>query len=141
MASGSPWGCRKDFSIEINSLMKHNHNHDNALEPAARLVPVRFEFTDLKATTVCVAGTFNNWKPEAKALHPDGTGKWWKETPLKPGDYEYCFVVDGQWIADPRAAESVANPFGGRNSILKVTGAPEATKTDDSKSKTTNKRQ
>jgi 1,4-alpha-glucan branching enzyme len=106
--------------------MKHNHNHDNAPGPGLQLMPVRFEFTDRSATAVCVAGTFNNWQPEAKALHPDGAGKWWKETPLKPGDYEYCFVVDGQWIPDPLAQESVPNPFGGRNSILKVASAPEA---------------
>jgi 1,4-alpha-glucan branching enzyme len=100
--------------------MKHNHNHDNAPSPAAQLVPVRFEFTHPTAKTVCVAGSFNHWQPEAKTLHSAGSGKWWKETNLAPGTYEYCFVVDGQWIPDPRAKETIANPFGGRNSVLTV---------------------
>jgi 1,4-alpha-glucan branching enzyme len=100
--------------------MKHNHNHDNAPAAAAQLVPFRFEFTDKAAHAVCVAGSFNDWKPEAKTLHGDGSGKWWKETPLKPGTYEYCFVVDGKWIPDPAAKESIANPFGGTNSVLKI---------------------
>ena len=104
--------------------MKHNHNHGNA--PSPQLVPVRFEFTNPKATTVCIAGTFNHWQPEAKTLHSSGVGNWWKETSLAPGTYEYCLVVDGKWIPDPLARESVPNPFGGRNSILRVATSPEA---------------
>jgi|SRR5580692_7118345 1,4-alpha-glucan branching enzyme len=99
--------------------MKHNHNHDNAPN-ISDLKPVRFEFTHPTAKSVSVAGTFNNWQPEAKTLHPSIAGKWLKETILKPGVYEYCFIVDGQWLPDPQAKETVANPFGGRNSILKI---------------------
>ena len=106
--------------------MKHNHNHDNAPSAGSQLVTVRFEFTHPTAKTVCVAGTFNQWQPEAKALHPSSSGHWLKETALSPGTYEYCLVVDGQWMPDPLAGETVPNPFGGRNSVLKVAGSPEA---------------
>ena len=105
---------------------KHNHNHDDAPDAGLKLQTVRFEFTHPTATTVCIAGTFNNWKPESKGLHPSGVGHWWKETALAPGKYEYCLVVDGQYIPDPLALETVANPFGGRNSILKVASSPAA---------------
>ena len=105
--------------------MKHNHNHDNARTDGPQLVPVRFEYANPKAQTVCVAGCFNNWKPEAKTLHSSGVGNWWKETSLAPGTYEYCLVVDGKWIPDPNAMESVANPFGGRNSVLRVASQSE----------------
>ena len=105
--------------------MKHNHNHDNTPDISLKLVPVRFEFTDAKATSVCLAGTFNHWQPEAKTLHSSGAGNWWKETSLAPGTYEYCLVVDGKWMPDPLAKETVANPFGGRNSILHVASSPE----------------
>ena len=105
--------------------MKHNHNHDNAPAPGVQLVPVRFEFTHLTAISVCIAGTFNNWQPETKTLHSAGGGIWWKETALAPGTYEYCLVVDGQYIPDPRVKETVANPFGGRNSVLTVFSSPE----------------
>ena len=101
-------------------MIKHNHNHTNALGIGAKRVPVHFEFTDPKATTVCIAGTFNHWQPEAKTLHSSGVGNWWKETSLAPGIYEYCLVVDGQWMPDPLTRESVPNSFGGRNSILRV---------------------
>jgi len=103
--------------------MKHNKNHDNGRATGPHLVPVHFEFTHPTAATVCVAGTFNNWQPEAKALHPSGGGRWVKETVLPPGTYEYCLVVDGQWMPDPLARETVPNPFGGRNSVLKVTSS------------------
>ena len=106
--------------------MKHNHNHDNAPGAGPALVPVRFEFTSPTALSVSVAGTFNHWKPEAKTLHPSGGGRWFKETALAPGSYEYRLVVDGNWMDDPMAKESVANPFGGRNSVLKVATSPEA---------------
>jgi len=59
-------------------------------------------------------------------MHSSGVGNWWKETSLAPGTYEYCLVVDGKWMPDPRVQETVANPFGGRNSILHVAGSPEA---------------
>ena len=56
--------------------MKHHDNHHNAtnVEPGPQLLPVRFEFTHPTATSVCVAGTFNDWQPEAKPMHPFGNG-------------------------------------------------------------------
>ena len=100
--------------------MKHSNHHRNVRESEPGLVPVRFEFTHPTATTVCIAGSFNDWDPCAKPMHSSGDGKWWKETDLKPGTYEYRLVVDGQWISDPHVNEQVPNPFGGQNSLLKV---------------------
>jgi 1,4-alpha-glucan branching enzyme len=94
-------------------------------------VPVRFEFTNPNAKSVCVAGSFNHWRPENKTLHSSGVGNWWKETALAPGTYEYCLIVDGQWMTDPLARESVANPYGGRNSILTVSATPAAAHLSD----------
>jgi len=105
--------------------MKHNKQHDNAKSAGPQLEPVRFEFTHPTAGTVGIAGTFNNWQPAAKPMHPLGDGRWLKETVLPPGTYEYRLVVDGEWMADPQARETVPNPFGGRNSILKVTNSLE----------------
>ncbi len=105
--------------------MKQNKNHDKVHRAGPQLVPVHFEFTHPTAASVCVAGSFNQWQPEAKTLHPAGGGRWLKETALLPGTYEYCLVVDGQWMPDPRAKDDVPNPFGGRNSVLRVV-SPEA---------------
>src|SRR5580692_730691 len=122
---------RVDPSHE-SPTMKHNHNHDNApgIDP---LVPVRFEFSHPTAKTVSVAGTFNDWHPTTKSMHPSGEGHWLKQAFLPPGSYEYCLVVDGRWIPDPRAQSDVANPFGGRNSILKVGSPPDAVPITDAR--------
>lgn len=106
--------------------MKHKKQFDDAKAAAPPLRPVTFEFTHPTALSVCVAGTFNNWQPEAKPMHHCGEGRWHKETVLAPGAYEYCLVVDGEWMPDPLARESVPNPFGGRNSVLLVSDSPES---------------
>ena len=106
--------------------MKHSNHHPNTHGADPALVPVRFEFTHPTARTVCLAGTFNDWQPTTKAMHSSGVGNWWKETNLAPGTYEYCLVVDGQWMPDPLARETVPNPFGGKNSILNVATSPQA---------------
>ena len=106
--------------------MKHHKHHDQAKSTGPPLMPVAFEFTHPTATTVCVAGTFNDWHAAAKPMHPLGDGRWRKETVLPPGTYEYRLVVDGQWLPDPLARETVPNPFGGSNSVLKVADSPEA---------------
>ena len=81
---------------------------------------VWFELTKPGAKSVCVAGSFNDWRPERAPLVAATNGRWVGDLTLQPGRYEYLFVVDGQWIPDPNAKESVHNPFGGRNSIIGV---------------------
>jgi 1,4-alpha-glucan branching enzyme len=81
---------------------------------------VALELIKPEAKQVFVAGSFNQWKPEATPLVPKGNGKWVGDLSVKPGRHEYLFVVDGQWMADPKARESVQNPFGGRNSVVVV---------------------
>jgi len=82
--------------------------------------PVLLKFTHPTATTVGIAGTFNNWRPEATPMIPLGHGDWMKQLVLPPGVYEYRILVDGEWMSDPHAVETVPNPFGGLNSILRV---------------------
>ena len=81
---------------------------------------VALELLKPEAKKVCVAGSFNGWKPERTPLTPAGNGRWVGALSINPGKYEYLFVVDDQWVPDPNAKESVENPFGGRNSILTV---------------------
>jgi len=83
---------------------------------------VSFELVKPGAKQVCVAGSFNGWKPETTPLVPKDNGRWVGDLTIKPGRYEYLFVVDGQWVPDPNAKETVKNPFGGLNSILGVSG-------------------
>lgn len=109
--------------------MSHHHRHPAVPTHGGKgpeLIPIYFEYINPAAHTVCIAGTFNQWRPEAKLMHPAGGGRWMKETALAPGVYEYCYVVDGQWMPDPNAEESVPNPYGGMNSILRVISPTES---------------
>jgi hypothetical protein len=81
---------------------------------------IYLEFVRADAKSVFVAGSFNEWKPDQTPLSPAGNGHWVGDLSIKPGRHEYLFVVDGQWLPDPNAKESVGNPFGGKNSVLVV---------------------
>jgi 1,4-alpha-glucan branching enzyme len=84
-------------------------------------VPVRLMLVEPKAREVFVSGTFNGWSPMSLPLTPDGTGAWSVQLKLAPGRYEYRFVVDGQWVDDPKASRVAPNPFGTLNAVLEVT--------------------
>jgi len=81
---------------------------------------VRLELDVAKARSVHVVGTFNNWKFGATPLIWLGGIKWFKDLLLAPGRYEYRFVVDKEWVDDPKAKAYVPNPQGGRNAVLQV---------------------
>ena len=77
-----------------------------------------FSFTSPKATEVSVAGTFNNWDPKTHRLTRDKRGRWRTVVALPPGRHEYRFVVDGEWVSDPKAENTVANAFGNTNGVI-----------------------
>jgi 1,4-alpha-glucan branching enzyme len=81
---------------------------------------VHVEFSHPTATVVSIAGTFNEWRPEATPMIAMGQGRWLKELVLPAGRYEYLFVADGLWLADPLAQAMTPNPFGGVNSVVTI---------------------
>jgi 1,4-alpha-glucan branching enzyme len=72
------------------------------------------------AKAVNVAGTFNNWNPNQHSLQKNENGLWQITVRVPAGRHEYRFIVDGQWMSDPKAVQSVANPHGSSNSVLIV---------------------
>jgi len=102
--------------------MKTTRQHGEAVR-ARRAAKVRVEFHHATATAIGIAGTFNDWRPDATPLVSLGDGRWIKELVLPAGTYEYRFVVDGEWMPDPHAEATVPNPFGGANSVLQVDNA------------------
>ena len=69
------------------------------------------------ARRIAVAGTFSDWKPIAMQRQIDGS--YQAKLTLKPGTYEYRFVVDDQWISDPDHPQRVANGYGATNSVAR----------------------
>lgn len=68
---------------------------------APKKVTVEFVADCPLASTVSVAGSFNNWTVDVDMLKKDKkSGLWTAKIALVPGDYEYKFVCDGvNWDA------------------------------------------
>jgi 1,4-alpha-glucan branching enzyme len=77
-----------------------------------------FEYFAPESKEVQIAGTFNDWKPVN--LTKSGEGKWAIALDLKPGRYEYRYLVDGTWQNDQRPVECVPNNFGTWNCVLEI---------------------
>jgi len=69
---------------------------------------------------VQLVGAFNGWKSASGSMTRMPHGRWVADLMLAPGIYEYRFVVDGNWIPDPKADHSVLNPYGDKNSLVSV---------------------
>jgi len=88
----------------------------------SQLIPVKFYFKAPDAKKVSLAGTFNGWSTEANPMKDeDGDGVWEVTLYLKPGRYEYKFVVNGsEWYKDPESEGYAPDGFGGQNSVIVV---------------------
>jgi len=89
----------------------------------ARLVgvkPMEFKLYAPQAKRVSIAGSFNKWDLGALAAKKDSKGNWKAKVNLKPGKYEYKYIVDGSWINDPCNASSITNSLGTQNSIIEI---------------------
>ena len=108
-------------NVETAKLEGLNSQSTQPVLTKADSAKARLEFVKPEAKSVCVAGSFNGWNPARTPLTRLKDGKWVGELTGISGRHEYLFVVDGQWVTDPNAKESVQNPFGGRNSVLVAT--------------------
>ncbi len=73
------------------------------------------------ATFVTVTGEFTDWSREGIALARDPKDGIWKTVVnIRPGRYEYRFIVDGKWCRDPANSQVIRNDFGQENSLLTV---------------------
>jgi 1,4-alpha-glucan branching enzyme len=82
--------------------------------------PREFRIYAPGAKRVNLAGTFNSWNNKALSAKRDSKGNWMVKVSLRPGRYEYKFVVDGSWINDPHCTSFAQNPFGSQNCVLEI---------------------
>ncbi len=76
----------------------------SAAKPIApKTLSVSFALHKPDAKGVSVCGEFNAWSPTATPMQLHDDGRWGTTVALAPGRYQYKFLVDREWIADPAA--------------------------------------
>lgn len=100
---------------EIQSKGKHTMNKDLR----SRKKEVCFEICAEPGCNVCLAGSFNNWKP-LELNDKESKGKYARIVKLASGRHEYKFIVNDVWLSDAGNPKSTVNTFGSLNSIIEI---------------------
>jgi len=82
---------------------------------------VTFALPDaITAQTAYLVGDFNDWDIQSTPMKKS-RGKFHLTLELAPGrEYQFRYLVDGEWYNDWNADRYVSNPFGGDNSVVIV---------------------
>lgn len=86
---------------------------------------ILFECRDSSAKHVFLAGTFNDWDVKATPMEMACDGTWRAHLDLRPGRYEYKFVIDDRWCCESGGDEQglcdcVPNEFVSMNRVIEV---------------------
>lgn len=88
-------------------------------------VPVSFVFEYPGANKIALVGDFTGWQKD-KIFLSRKNGIWTVTVHLKPGRYQYVFIVDDEKIfPDPKADFWVNDGFGSVNSVIDITKISE----------------
>ncbi|TDY11445.1 hypothetical protein [Meridianimaribacter flavus] len=71
------------------------------------------------AKNVILSGSFNRWDEHLFKMTKTTNG-WELTLDLKPGEYQYKFIVDGNWIEDPDNPSKKRNEYDGYNSVINI---------------------
>lgn len=120
----------KDFynmALEIKDLKMLTSIHKLKLDFSKFQFPLKmangvyFATQNENASEVHLVGDFNNWEINGDSkLNSDGFGGWRKYVSLKPGKYQYKFVVDNEWEEDGSNHNRVLSTEGGFNSVVEL---------------------
>ena len=81
---------------------------------------VLFSFHAPQAKEVYLVGDFNQWDVKKHKMKKGNKGNWEKTVVIKPGTYEYKYIVDGNWQEDSDHPRSLLNSFGTYNNVCTV---------------------
>jgi 1,4-alpha-glucan branching enzyme len=107
------------WQVVTGTVLSGQLKREAASQPA-ETKKVEFQLDSPSAKEVFLAGEFNDWSPTAQPMEKGGDGVWRTTLDLAPGTYQYKFVVDGTWMEDPKNPNTVADPYGGSNSVITV---------------------
>eukprot|EP00898_Chlorokybus_atmophyticus_P000700 jgi/Chlat1/1630/Chrsp127S01889 len=126
-AQGSLNKFRANAVAELSAARRQLQEQDARLSAAeaalSQLRKVRVEWWGV-ANQVLLSGAFDGWthyielEPDHSASGARGERLFVAELRLYPGCYETKFIVDGNWVADPR--REVVSNNGHENNLLRV---------------------
>lgn len=79
---------------------------DSELENDLDFKLIEFRIYMPDATTIALVGDFNQWNPEHDYLNKESSGVFILRKKLKPGEYLYNFIIDGQTALDTFNSET-----------------------------------
>ena len=94
-----------------------NVSSDEIVKP--HRIPFTLKAPDAKS--VSLTGDFNRWDTKGIPLKRNKGGSWNGGIKLRPGKYEYKFIVDDEWWTDPENPLTVETSVGSLNSVKEVT--------------------
>lgn len=108
----SPQPVAGDVEIADQAVAADDDSSDQVLVP--------FVYISRDASTVAVAGDFNDWEPTGlQRQEVNGRIVWTGHIPVRRGEHRYMFVVNGsEWESDPLAPVQRDDGFGKTNAIL-----------------------
>jgi len=103
------------FIINDKENCKKNLNENET-------VTVKFKIKINNAKTVSLIGDFNGWDINSTKLSKNNDDLWTVSLRLKPGRYQYLFVIDKEkYIPDTQRKEYTVDGYGNKNSVIEVT--------------------
>lgn len=106
-------------------------NEEKTISTSCGYEEVTFTVEAPTGKTVQVVGDFNKWGRRQNVLTKKHDDIWGISLKLKPGRYEYGYIIDDEWHTDPSNPNTVENPYGGINSVLNVRYKGTMGRTDD----------
>ena len=117
----------KMFGVSVDEILRTTHVSETKEEEMARsakskrkLGKVHFQLNAPQAKKVALTGDFKSWSQSGISMRKNRSGLWKVGVDLKPGRYEYKFIVDNEWWADPGNQNISSNSFGTANSVVEI---------------------
>jgi len=100
----------KTFNIyNMLTIIKEQNKYINEYEINHELYEPTFIYKSSKdETNVMIAGSFNNWKKYVMTYDSE-KNTWNLYMKLKPGEYEYKFIINNEWVCDPSLPVNINN--------------------------------
>jgi 1,4-alpha-glucan branching enzyme len=86
----------------------------------SNLRAVNFVCNSPEARSVCLVGDFNRWNPSANPMQRAPDGAWLLRLEMRHGHHRYAFLVDGNYVLDPKAMGITRDDHDRRVSLIAV---------------------